>query len=112
MKNPFFIIGGLFLLTYIVISQFSAERISDKPVTLNTANPPEILMLASDTCQYCTLARAFFTKHKLPYTEKNIDTDEDSRRVFDLMNGRGTPLIIINGKIIHGYDEDMIRNAL
>ena len=112
MKKPFFIIAGLFLLAYIAASQFSGENFADKPVTLSKNNPPEILMLGSDTCQYCKLARAFFTKHELPYTEKNIDVDGDARRMFDLMNGRGTPLIIINGQIIHGYDERMIREAL
>ena len=112
MKNPFFIIAGLFLLAYIASSQFSGENFSNKPVTLSKANPPKILMLGSETCQYCKVARDFFTKNELPYTERNIDEDEEARRIFDLMNGRGTPLLIINGQIIHGYDERMIREAL
>ncbi|MCW8909952.1 MAG: glutaredoxin family protein [Gammaproteobacteria bacterium] len=112
MKHPFYIIGGLFLLAYITASQFASDDFSDSPVTLNKENPPQILMFGSQTCQYCTVARAFFKKHELPYTEKDIDTSEEARRIFDLMNGRGTPLLIINGQIIHGYDERMIREAL
>ncbi|MDH5472930.1 MAG: glutaredoxin family protein [Gammaproteobacteria bacterium] len=112
MKNPFFIIAVLFLLSYIAISQFSGQSLSDQPVTITKANPPQILMLGSQTCQYCATARAFFEKHNLPYTEKDIEQSDDARRIFDLMNGQGTPLLIINGQIMHGYDENMIRDAL
>lgn len=112
MKNPFFIIAGLFLLSYFLISQFPNPPLSDQPVTITRNQPPEILMFSSQTCHYCTEARAFFARHKLNYTEKDIDLSDDARRVFDLMNGRGTPLLIINGTIIHGYDEKMIRDAL
>ncbi|MDH5765556.1 MAG: glutaredoxin family protein [Gammaproteobacteria bacterium] len=112
MKNPLFIIIGIFLLSYILVSQFSSGSLSDKPVKLTKNNPPEILMLSTQTCRYCKTARDFFNKHNLPFTEKDIETDEQARRVFDLMNGRGTPVLIINGQTIHGYDEDMIRSAL
>lgn len=112
MKNPFFIIIGLFLLVYIAVGQLSSRGPSDSPVVLTKADPPKILMFGSQTCQYCKTARTFFEQHKLPYIEKDIDIDTDARRVFDLMNGRGTPLLIINGQTIHGYDENLIRNAL
>lgn len=85
--------------------------LSDEPLVLHQY-PPEIVMFGTQSCPYCRLARDFFNKHHLNYLEHDIETSDEQRRVFDLLGGRGTPLLIINKKLIHGFDESVAREAL
>ncbi len=112
MKNLLFIISLLFISAYILISQFEKQQYSTDPITLSKAEPPQILMFGSRNCHYCSIARSFFEHHKLAYEERDIDESEKNRQMFYLMGGQGTPLIIVNKEIIHGFDEDKIRDAL
>ena len=64
MKNPILIIAGLFLLAFVLVNKFSTNLLSDEPVTLTKANPPEIVMFGTKYCKYCALAKAFFEKHQ------------------------------------------------
>lgn len=111
-KHPVFVIFVLFIAGYFFIQQYVHQHISDEPVILTKANPPQITMFSTRSCMYCAIAREFFNKHKLPFTEHDIDVSEEHMQKFLLLGGRGTPLIIVNKEIIYGYDEQMIRNAL
>lgn len=112
MKSPFIIIVSLFLLFFYIISQLSNSGLSDEPVHINKSNPPNIIMFSSQSCRYCALARSFFEKHELDYTENDIDLSDKHREMFYRLGGQGTPLIMANKSIIHGFDENLIRRAL
>lgn len=112
MKNPLFIIAGLFLVVYYVVSQLSNNNLSNEALIIGEINPPEIIMFGSLSCHYCGIARGFFKKHQLAYIEHNIDQSLEHREMFYRLGGQGTPLIIINDSIVHGFDEQQIRQAL
>jgi glutaredoxin len=112
VKSPILIIAGLFLVFYYAISQLSNSNLSDAPIILNTANPPEIIMFSSQSCHYCAIARSFFKKHNLPYIENDIDQSIEHREMFYRLGGRGTPLVIVNKHIVYGFDEKKIRSFL
>jgi glutaredoxin len=112
LKHPLVIIFALFIAGYFFIQQYTKQYISDAPITLTKANPPSIIMYGSQTCKYCHIAKQFFKKHDLPFTEYDIDNSEKHREMFYILGGRGTPLIIVNKEIIYGYDERLIRDAL
>ncbi|VAW64069.1 hypothetical protein MNBD_GAMMA11-3416 [hydrothermal vent metagenome] len=111
-KHPVFIIFSLFIAGFLFIQQYVQQHISDEPVVLTKANPPQIIMYGTKTCMYCYIAKEFFRKHKLPFTEYDVEKSEKHLKEFHLLGGRGTPLIIVNKEIIYGYDEQQIRNAL
>lgn len=111
-KHPVVIMIALFLAGYFFIQQYTQQLISDEPVTLTKGNPPSIIIYSSQSCMYCHIAKQFFAKHNLPYTEYDIDDSLKNREMFSILGGRGTPLLIINKEIIHGYDEGLIREAL
>ncbi|MDX1353626.1 MAG: glutaredoxin family protein, partial [Thiomicrorhabdus sp.] len=111
-KHPLFIIVALFFVGFFFVKQYAEKYISDAPIVLNKANPPKIIMYGSQTCMYCHIAKRFFEKHNLPYTEYDIDTSDKHREMFYILGGRGTPLLIVNDEIIHGYSERLIRDAL
>lgn len=111
-KHPLFIIFTLFIAGFFFIQQYTQQYISDEPVILTKANPPQIIMYSTTSCMYCYIAKEFFRKHQLPFTEYNVDNSDEHMQNFYRLGGRGTPLLIINKEIIHGYDERMIREAL
>jgi len=112
IKHPLFIIFALFIAGYFFIQQYAQQHISDAPLTLTKANPPSIVMYSSANCMYCHIAKQFFNKHNLAFTEYDIDNSAKHREMFYILGGRGTPLIIVNKEIIYGYDERLIRKAL
>ncbi len=112
LKNPAIYIFLLFAVFYYVAQKNAQNLISDEPLVLRAANPPEIIMFGTQQCKYCEVARDFFARHQLPYTEHDIEISDQAMQRFYLLGGKGTPLLIINRQIIHGYDERMIRNAL
>lgn len=104
-----FIIGIVFAM--YMLSQHSVNSLSDAPLVLHTTSP-QIVMFGTPSCKYCQQARAFFAKHQLNYIEYDIETNDEQRKMFDLLGGRGTPLIIINKELLHGFDESAVRSAL
>ncbi len=116
-KQPAVIVITLFILGLFIVRHFSSQLISDEPVVLTKADPPVIIMYSThmystQSCMYCYVAKQFFKKHNLPYTEYDIEASEKNMKTFRILGGRGTPLLIINGEIIYGYDERLMRQAL
>ena len=112
ISNPAFIIIAVFIAAYALVPKYLQQRLSDEPVQLTRADPPEIVMYSTRGCLYCKIARAFFEKHKLPYTEYDIENSDKHMQTFMMLGGKGTPLIIVNRDIIYGYDEQLIRDSL
>ena len=111
-KQPAIIIFTLFIAGFFLLQNFSRQMLSDEPLVLTKANPPVIIMYSTQNCPYCYITKDFFRKHNLPYTEYDIERSEKHMQMFYLLGGRGTPLVIINNEIIHGFDERLMRKAL
>jgi len=111
-KQPAIIIIALFIAGFFLVQHFSQQMLSDEPLVLSKANPPKIIMYSTQNCPYCYITKEFFKKHNLPYTEYDIERSEKHMKMFYLLGGRGTPLVIINKEIIHGFDERLMREAL
>ncbi|MDQ1362928.1 MAG: hypothetical protein QG652_788 [Pseudomonadota bacterium] len=105
-----FIFTAISALYFLAVLR-SQPGLSDQPLVLHTT-PPEIIMFGTQSCGYCRQARQFFEKHHLPYTERDIEASDEHRKNFDLLGGRGTPLLIINRQLLHGFDEQAVRKAL
>lgn len=109
----YILIGFILLVAgFFLLQHYSTKLLSDEPVTLTRADPPKIIMYGTQNCRYCYLAKSFFEKHNLPYVEYDIEQSEKHMKMFRLLGGTGTPLIIINKEIIHGFNESRMREAL
>ena len=109
-KKPYIVIALILFFIYAA-SQLSNKE-SSEALVFNKTKPPKILMLGTQTCVYCKKARRFFKQHEVPYTELDIDVSDKNMRMFQLLGGRGTPLIVIDGQAIQGFDEYSIRHAI
>ncbi len=73
----------------------------------------KVIIYSTPTCHYCSLAKDFFKENNVPYEEHNVASDLDKRKeMVEKSSQMGVPVIDIEGKIIVGFDEGTIKEAL
>mgnify|MGYP001594669689 FL=1 len=64
-------------------------------------------------CAYCKMAKDYFKKSGVSYSEYDVSKDISRRQeMLDKTHQFGVPGIIINGKIILGFDRAKINQLL
>lgn len=64
-------------------------------------------------CAYCKMAKEYFKKNNVEYTEHDVANDTDKRQeMIDKTHQMGVPVIIIDGKVIIGFDRAKIAELL
>ena len=64
-------------------------------------------------CAYCNMAKEYFKKNNIAYSEYDVASDATKRQeMLDKTHQMGVPVIIINGKIIIGFDRGKINQLL
>jgi glutaredoxin len=72
----------------------------------------EVVLYATAWCGYCRQTRAFLEKNDIAYTEYDIEKSDLGRKQYRELEGRGIPLMSVNGTIVRGYDPEGILAAL
>jgi glutaredoxin len=66
----------------------------------------EITVYSKPNCPYCVKAQRLLTQMKLPFTEWVVGVDATREQLLEAApNARTVPQIIIDGKVIGGYDQ-------
>lgn len=76
------------------------------------AAPGDIRMLSSTTCGICTAARLWFQRHEVAFEECFIDRDAACAAQFETLRMPGTPVILVRGRPVLGFDPQRLREAL
>jgi len=72
-----------------------------------------INVYSTPSCSYCTLAKDYFRKHNIAFTDYNVATDMDKANEMVKKSGQmGVPVLDINGKILVGFNPAEIERAL
>lgn len=70
-------------------------------------------MFTTPYCAYCKMAKVFFEKHHVAYTEKDVAADAVARGEMIKKSGQfGVPVFEVNGKIIIGFDQARLKESL
>lgn len=72
----------------------------------------KVIMYTSSRCRYCTMAKQYFDRKHISYTEHNTATSSSAKAEFRKIGGRGVPLIIVNGNKINGFNAHAIEQHL
>lgn len=73
----------------------------------------QITIYSTPTCYYCKLAKEFFTKHGMAYTEYDVKADEQKRdEMIEKSGQRGVPVILIDQMMITGFNEKDVKAFL
>ena len=74
---------------------------------------PQVELYVTSWCSYCKEAEKFFRAQGIPYAIYDIEKDSSAaQRKEQLDSGKGVPLAVINGQLIHGFSEAAYREAL
>lgn len=73
----------------------------------------KVEIYSTPTCTYCNMAKEFFKEKNVAYTEYNVATDIAKRQEMVEKSGQmGVPVIVIDGEVTVGYDQEAISQAL
>jgi glutaredoxin len=78
----------------------------------SSAHQNDIYMVSSTTCPYCSQARAWFSANKIPFSECFIERDEQCASRYQALMAPGTPVLIVRGKKLVGFNPREIQAAL
>lgn len=105
---------ALLVLAITALSSWWAGR-SEQALGARVASlaaPGDIRMLSSETCAICTVARRWFTEHRVAYSECLIERDTACRAEFDALGARGTPVLVVRGQPQLGFSPERLSAAL
>lgn len=72
----------------------------------------EVLVYSMEGCPPCRMVKEFLTRMGVPFTVKDVTRDPQARDEFLRQGFRGTPVTIINGEPIVGFDQARLAGAL
>ena len=72
-----------------------------------------VVIYSTPTCVYCKLAKEFFQKNSVKYTEHNVAEDDAAREeMVNKSHQLGVPVIDIGGEIHVGFNRAELERAL
>ena len=72
-----------------------------------------VSIYTTPSCSYCRLAKDYFRKNNIAFTEYNVASDLRRAEEMVRRSGQmGVPVIDVNGRIILGFNEEEIERAL
>ena len=73
----------------------------------------KVIVYSTPYCVYCKMAKEFFKKNNIAFDEKDVANDLAAQQEMIASSGQmGVPVIKIGAKIIIGFDQPRIREAL
>jgi glutaredoxin len=65
----------------------------------------KVLLLTTSLSPYSAKTRAFLKDNNVKFTEHDIETSDEGKQTFEHYNGRRVPLVVINNRVVQGYNE-------
>jgi glutaredoxin-like YruB-family protein len=74
---------------------------------------PKVTVYSTPTCPYCHMAKDYLKSKNIKFTDFNVASDrEAAKEMMKKSSQMGVPVLDINGKIIVGFDQEAIEEAL
>jgi len=72
-----------------------------------------VVIYSTPSCHFCQMAKDFFKSNNVAYTEYDVASNLEKRKEMISKSGQmGVPVIIIDDKIIVGFNKPEISKAL
>ena len=74
---------------------------------------PKVVLFSTSTCSWCHRAKRYFTEHRVPFKEIDVERDQQAARDIARKTGQtGVPVIKIGSAWIVGFDKEKIDATL
>lgn len=88
----------------VVVEVNTFEQVTyDNVEAYQGAESQRVTMYATSWCGYCRKARNYFRQNGISYIEYDIEKDERAKRMYDLLGGKGVPVILVGKKRMNGF---------
>jgi glutaredoxin len=71
-----------------------------------------VVLYASGYCEFSEMVRLHLESRGQKYTERDIDADTAARDEMMKLGATGTPVTVIDGEVVIGFDEEAIDELL
>jgi glutaredoxin len=71
-----------------------------------------VVLLSTSTCGYCRKLRADLSGWGVDYVDVDVERERTGRRAYDLVNGRGVPILLVGDSVVQGYAPERSRALL
>ncbi|MEX2247517.1 MAG: glutaredoxin domain-containing protein [Dehalococcoidia bacterium] len=71
-----------------------------------------VVVFTQAACEFSEMVRLHLESRRQPYDERDIDLDPRARDELLRLGATGTPVTVIDGEVIVGYDEVSIDELL
>ncbi len=72
-----------------------------------------VTIYSTPTCGYCNMAKDYFRKNNIAFTEYNVAQDRAKAEEMVKKSGQmGVPVIDVNNEVIVGFNRPAIERAL
>ena len=82
------------------------------PTPIVASPDSRVVLFSTAWCGYCEQARRLLKASGVDYHEYDIEKSTKGFKQYQALGGRGVPLLIINGKLLRGFDKGQILRAL
>lgn len=73
----------------------------------------KVVIYSTPTCHYCHMAKEYFDRHGVKYTEHNVSSDLEKREEMLERSGQmGVPVIFVGDDMVIGFDEPKLAELL
>ncbi len=73
----------------------------------------KVIVYSTPTCPFCIRAKQYLKDNNIKFVEHDVGANQDKAQEMIKKSGQmGVPVIDIEGKIIVGFDKDMIMGEL
>ena len=70
------------------------------------------MLYSQGACEFSEMVRLHLESRGQRYTEKDVDSDPGARQEMLDLGASGTPVTVIDGEAVIGFDEDSIDELL
>ncbi len=77
----------------------------------NTAEH-EVVLYSQGFCEFSEMVRLHLESRGQKYTERDVDTDATARDDLMQLGATSTPVTVIDGELVVGFDEESIDELL
>jgi len=61
---------------------------------------------------FCNRTKEFLSQKGVPFTERDVSTDEKALAELERLNYRTTPVTLIDGEVVVGFDQQRLEELL
>jgi glutaredoxin 3 len=74
----------------------------------------KVEIYSTPVCTYCNMAKEYFKKNNIAYTEYNVAADQARKEEMVEKSGQfGVPVIVVDGEnVVVGFEEAVLKDLL